>query len=95
MGLFDVIYERNFLYALPSRLRASYGQRMANLLVPEGQLIGFFCYKNTAEDFYSLDNFEEAKQLLCDFQLMKDLSVKESLPAQQGKERWQEWKKMK
>jgi ubiquinone/menaquinone biosynthesis C-methylase UbiE len=93
---FDLVYERTFLCALPPRLRSAYARRVAELLKPEGRLIGFF-YCDEVDDpdgppFPIIPT--ELKLLLKPyFQLVADQSVGDSQPLFAGKERWQIWKR--
>lgn len=90
---FDFIYERTFLCALPLRLRKAYVRRVRELLVPGGQLVGFFFYGEKEEGPpYPLKNLEEAKSLLSGFHLHNDSAVEDSVSVMIGGERWQEWK---
>lgn len=91
---FDWVYERSFLCALPPRLRKAYACRISDLLVPEGRLVGFFLYGATFDGPpFPLQHVEEAKQLLCHFELIEDLDVKGSSSVSDGKERWEQWEK--
>jgi SAM-dependent methyltransferase len=89
---FDVIYERTFLCALPPDFWPAYVNRMAQLLRPEGKLVGIFFYgQQTDPPPYPLSP-EKASELFCEkFSLPKTVPVSDSLPIFQGNERWQEW----
>jgi ubiquinone/menaquinone biosynthesis C-methylase UbiE len=93
---FDLVYERTFLCALPPRLRSAYARRVAELLKPEGRLIGFF-YCDEVEDPdgppFPIIQEELALLLKPYFQLVADQSVRDSQPLFAGKERWQIWKR--
>ncbi len=91
---FDVIYERSFLCALPLQLRNNYAERMHDLLTPEGKLVGFFLYgRNFDGPPFPLQDLDEAKNLLYQFELVEDLSISDSYSRSGGKERWGVWKK--
>jgi hypothetical protein len=68
---------------------------MADLLSPEGRLIGIFLYGQRAESPpYPLTD-EEAEQLFQKrFRLVRTELVIDSLPLFRGMERWQEWLKI-
>jgi SAM-dependent methyltransferase len=90
--LFDVIYERTFLCALPPDLWPAYVKRMAQLLRPGGKLAGLFFYgQQTDPPPYPLSP-DKASELFGErFSLVKNVPVRDSLPIFQGSERWQEW----
>lgn len=93
---FDVIYERTFLCALPPDRWVAYAQRIKELLVPGGQLIGFFFYG--LEDDpppYPLTRVRADELFGPELTLTQDEAVTDSLPLFVGKERWQIWKNRK
>ena len=91
---FDVVYERTFLCALEPQKRVAYRDRMTRLLKYSGSLIGYFYYKNDAnerdEPPYGLAWGEGDELFSRHFLLMKDIPVTDSLPVFAGRERWQE-----
>jgi len=90
---FDLIYERTFLCSLPPSLWNNYSARVAQLLRPDGRLVGFFFYGEESEPPpYPLTD-QKAEEILgrC-FKLDKSESAIDSLPFFAGKERWQEWR---
>ncbi len=89
---FDVIYERTFLCALPPTLWPAYVERMAQLLRPNGKLMGIFLYGGEEDPPpYPLNN-DKARELFKEkFSLVKSAPVPDSLPLFAGNERWQEW----
>lgn len=90
--LFDVIYERTFLCALPPDLWPAYVKRMAQLLRPGGKLVGIFFYGQQSDPPPYPLNDEKASALFGErFSLVKSVPVSDSLPIFQGSERWQEW----
>jgi len=93
-GSFDLIYERTFLCSMPPSRWPHYVNRMADLLSPEGRLIGIFLYGQRADSPpYPLTD-EEAEQLFQKrFRLVRSELVRDSLPLFRGMERWQEWLK--
>jgi len=89
---FDVIYERTFLCALPPELWPAYVNRMAQLLRPDGKLVGIFLYGEEKDPPPYPLSAEKASELFRQkFSLMKNVPVSDSLPIFQGNERWQEW----
>ena len=93
---FDLVYERTFLCALSPALRKSYASRIKELLLPGGRLVGFFFYGSESDltaPPYPLD-LEEGKELFCNFRLVEDQPVTDSLALFEGKERWQHWEKV-
>jgi hypothetical protein len=90
--LFDVVYERAFLAALPHRLWPNYIARMRQLIRPGGYIVGFFVYgKIVAPPPYPMTDLQAEVLLGRDFSLMEDEPMNDSLPAFAGMERWQEW----
>jgi thiopurine S-methyltransferase len=94
--LFDLVYERAFLCALPRRLWPDWGRRVAELVRPGGELAGFFYLDdNERGPPYGIRR-EGLQALLSDrFTLSEDLplAASESLPVFQGKEVWQVWRR--
>jgi SAM-dependent methyltransferase len=93
---FDVVYERTFLCALSPTLRPAYAQRVAELLKPDGRLIGlFYCDQVDDPDGppFPIDLKELNALLNSYFGLVNDQTVADSPPIFAGKERWQVWRK--
>lgn len=93
---FDLIYERTFLCSMtPSRWPACVN-RMAELLLPGGRLIGVFLYgqrTSSGPPFPLTDR--EAEQLFKQrFELVRSEALTDSLPLFRDMERWQEWLKV-
>jgi SAM-dependent methyltransferase len=89
--IFDVIYERTFLCALPPKLWEDYAVRMRQLIRPGGKLIGFFLYGDEPEPPpYPLTKVQAGELFGRDFTLTHDDPVTNSLPVFVGMERWQE-----
>ena len=90
---FDLIYERTFLCSMtPSRWPA-YVNRMAELLLPGGRLIGVFLYgrrpSSSGPPFPLTD--PEAEQLFKQrFELVRSEALTESLPLFRDMEKWRE-----
>jgi SAM-dependent methyltransferase len=92
---FDIIYERTFLCSMPPSRWPDYANRMADLLSPEGRLIGIFLYGQSS---LSGPPFPLAKggaeQLFKKrFQLVRSDPVTDSLSFFRDMEQWQEWLK--
>lgn len=91
---YRLIYERAFLCALPRKLWADWGRRVAELLPPGGRLAGYFflCDQPKGPPFGILP--DELSGLLADhFDLVEDSPVDDSIPVFAGRERWQVWQR--
>jgi len=91
---YDMVYERAFLCALPPQMWPQYAPRTAQLLRPNGELAGFFFFKQT-ENGPPFGTTPEALRALLDphFELVEDKAVTDSIPVFEGSERWQVWRK--
>jgi SAM-dependent methyltransferase len=92
---FDLIYERTFLCSISPSSWSEYVDRMADLLVPGGRLIGVFLYgqrPSSGPPFPLTD--ADAKLFERHFQLVRSEAVTDSLPLFRDMERWQEWRKI-
>jgi len=91
---YALIYERAFLCALPRKLWADWGQRVADLLPPGGLLAGFFflCEQPKGPPFGILPEQLEAL-LTPNFERLEDTAVSDSIPVFAGRERWQVWRR--
>lgn len=90
----DLIYERAFLCALPRKLWADWGRRVAELLPSGALLAGFFflCDQPKGPPFGILD--EQLDELLqANFSRISDSAVTDSIPVFAGRERWQVWQR--
>lgn len=90
----DLIYERAFLCALPRKLWADWGTRVAELLPPGGLLAGYFfvCDQLKGPPFGILPEQLDAL-LLPNFECLTDQPVADSIPVFAGRERWQIWRR--
>ncbi len=91
---YRLIYERAFLCALPRKLWAAWGRRVAELLPPGGRLAGYFflCDQAKGPPFGILP--EQLDALLAEhFELIEDAAVDDSIPVFAGRERWQVWRR--
>ncbi len=90
----ELIYERAFLCALPRKLWAEWGRRVAELLPPGGRLAGFFflCDQPKGPPFGILP--KQLDELLgANFEPIDDAPVNDSIPVFAGRERWQVWQR--
>ena len=91
---FDLVYERTFLCSMHPRNWAQYAKRVAELLRPDGKLIGIFFYGTEPEPPpYPINKTQAAKIFGKYFRLLRDLKVSDSVPMFAGMERWQEWER--
>ena len=91
---YQLIYERAFLCALPRKLWADWGQRVAELLPTGGLLAGYFflCEQPKGPPFGILpDQLDEL--LTTNFERIEDAAVNDSIAVFLGKERWQVWRR--
>ena len=90
----ELIYERAFLCALPRKLWADWGRRVAELLPPGGLLAGYFfvCDQLKGPPFGILPEQLDTL-LLPNFERLEDAPVADSIPVFAGRERWQVWRR--
>lgn len=91
---YQLIYERAFLCALPRKLWADWGRRVAELLPPGGRLAGYFflCDQPKGPPFGILP--EQLDELLgAHFERIEDAAVDDSIAVFSGRERWQVWRR--
>ena len=90
----DLIYERAFLCALPRKLWADWGKRVAELLPPGGLLAGYFfvCDQLKGPPFGILPEQLDAL-LLPNIECLTDQPVADSIPVFAGRERRQIWRR--
>ncbi len=91
---YPLIYERAFLCALPRKLWADWGRRVAELLPPGGLLAGLFflCDQAKGPPFGILPEQLDAL-LTANFARIEDTAVNDSIPVFSGRERWQVWRR--
>ena len=92
---YQLLYERAFLCALPRKLWADWGRRVAALLPPGGLLAGFFfvCDWPKGPPFGILP--EQLDELLTpNFERVEDAAVDDSISVFSGRERWQVWRRI-
>lgn len=92
---FDLIYERTFLCSMSPSRWPKYVDRMADLLMPDGRLIGVFLYgqRSSSGPPFPLTDAEADQLFKKYFQLVRSEQVTDSLPLFRDLERWQEWLK--
>ncbi len=93
---YALIYERAFLCALPRKMWAGWGRRVAELLPPGGLLAGvfFICEQPKGPPFGILP--DELNSLLDpNFERLEEAAVDDSIPVFSGRERWQVWRRRK
>jgi len=93
---FELIYERTFLCSMAPSRWPEYVNRMADLLLPGGRLIGVFLYGQRPSSGPPFPLTEpEAEQLFKKrFELLRSEAMSDSLPLFRDMERWQEWLKL-
>lgn len=91
---FELIYERAFLCALPRKLWADWGRRVAELLPNGALLAGFFfiCEQPKGPPFGILPDELDAL-LTPNFVRIEDAAVDDSIAVFSGRERWQVWQR--
>jgi thiopurine S-methyltransferase len=90
----DLIYERAFLCALPRKLWADWGKRVAELLPSGGRLAGFFflCDQPKGPPF-GIQPEQLDELLVANFDRIEDGPVSDSIMVFAGRERWQVWQR--
>jgi SAM-dependent methyltransferase len=93
---FDLIYERTFLCSMTPTRWPDYVNRTADLLSPEGRLIGVFLYgqRSPSGPPFPLTNTDAEQLFERRFQLLRSEVMTDSLPLFRDMERWQEWLKI-
>lgn len=92
---YRLIYERAFLCALPRKLWADWGQRIAELLPQGGHLAGFFfiCDQPKGPPF-GIEQSQLNELLGANFEQLVNATVHDSIPVFSGRERWQVWRRL-
>ena len=90
----DLIYERAFLCALPRKLWADWGRRVAELL-PSGTLLAgfFFVCEQLKGPPFGIQPEQLDALLTPNFERIEDAEVHDSIPVFAGRERWQVWRR--
>lgn len=92
-AVFDAVYERALLCALPRARWRDWGRRMAALVRSGGALAGFFYFDDNRRGPPFGIARERLAELLERFERVEDRPAARSLTVFQGKERWQVWKR--
>jgi SAM-dependent methyltransferase len=91
---FDLIYERTFFCALSPDLRPAYVRRVAHLLKPGGELVGFFVLgEEDGGPPYQLHRKDEAKLFNDALVRINDEAVADAHPLFGEQERWREYRR--
>jgi SAM-dependent methyltransferase len=94
LGLFDLVYERAFLCALPRPHWPRWAARVAEVVHPGGRLAGFFFWSDDERGPpFGLKRGEIEALLAPAFKLIEDAVVADSIPVFAGRERWQIWRR--
>ncbi len=92
--VFDVIYQRVLLNALPPERWSDYVNRMATLLKPGGFLLGSIIFGERGDEPpHGLAEGEDRLLLEPRFTLVEESPITDSVPLFEGRERWQVWQK--
>jgi SAM-dependent methyltransferase len=95
-AVFDRVYERAFLCALPRKLWTRWALRMAELVRPGGELVGFFFLDDNERGppfGISQQRLDELLKPAFGLQACVPIDATESLPVFNGKEVWQVWRR--
>jgi SAM-dependent methyltransferase len=92
-AVFDLVYERAFLCALPRARWRDWGRRIHVLVRSGGLLAGFFYFDGNRRGPPFGIARHALGELLERFELVEDRPAAQSLTVFQGKERWQVWKR--
>ena len=95
-GTFDALYERAFLCALPRRLWPQWAARVAELVRPGGELVGFFYFDdNEKGPPFGIAPHALTGLLQDTFTLESEIAIPsaQSIPVFRDKEVWQVWKR--
>ena len=92
-SVFDLVYERAFLCALPRTRWSDWGRRITSLVRSGGSLAGFFYFDDNRRGPPFGIAPERLAELLERFERIEDRPAAQSLGVFQGRERWQVWKR--
>ena len=91
---FDWVYERALLCALPPRVWADWGRKMAELVKPGGMLAGYFFFADTPKGPPFGTTPDHLLELLgAHFTLLEQAPADDSLPVFAGREQWMVWQR--
>ncbi|EJB1796538.1 methyltransferase domain-containing protein [Vibrio parahaemolyticus] len=94
--VFDVIYERAFLAALPRKMWDEYFTMIERLLPSNGLLVGYFVISDDYQSRFPpfcLRSGEIEQKLAANFHLIESAPVTDSVDVFKGKEQWMVWQK--
>lgn len=92
---FDLIYERAFLCALPRRLWDAWAARVAQLIAPDGFLVGFFFFDiGEKGPPFGIGRGQLTELLSLHFTLIAESEPADSIAIFAGKEKWQVWQRL-
>ena len=92
---FDVIYERAFLCALPRRLWGAWAERVAQLIPPDGFLVGFFFFDAGEKGPpFGIGRGQLLELLSPHFTLIAESEPADSIAIFAGREKWQVWQRL-
>lgn len=90
----QLIYERAFLCAMPSRLWSQVVARWAELLPAGGLVAGYFFFDDAPKGPpFGIELAQLDALMTPYFDRVDDKPVADSIPVFQGKERWQVWQR--
>ena len=91
---FDWVYERALLCALPPKVWADWGRKMAELVKPGGVLAGYFFFADTPKGPPFGTTPDQLAELLgAHFTLLEQAPADDSLPVFAGREQWMVWQR--
>jgi len=92
-GVFDLVYERAFMCAMPLSQRADWSRKIASVIRPGGFLAGYFFLDGDELDGPPFGITPEDLDALLgeDFQLVVSRQTKDGKPVFRDQEYWQVW----
>ncbi|XBV08573.1 SAM-dependent methyltransferase, partial [Chromobacterium phragmitis] len=94
LPVFDCVFERAFLCALPAFMRTQYSERVAELTRPGGVLAGVFFVADAERGPPFGIAAEALRDLLSpSFELEEDAALERSLEVFRNQERWMVWRR--
>ena len=92
-GMFDLVYERAFMCALPPSERANWSRKIASVIRPGGFLVGYFFLDGDELDGPPFGIHSEDLDALLgeDFRLEDSRQTNDPKPVFRDKEYWQVW----
>lgn len=92
-GVFDLVYERAFMCAMPLSQRADWSRKIASVIRPGGFLAGYFFLDGDELDGppFGITPADLDALLGEDFQLVDSRQTKDAKPVFRDQEYWQVW----